>query len=140
MSGNTARRSHAQRYAELLANTPGDCDAVNRRRLKPVYHLYVIRVTDGRRDALQTYLNAGGDLDGFALPHPGATCRKHMQIWPQRRGISQFSERIAEQGLSLPMFAELTDDQIIYITEKIMQFIAKLSGGVSGNAEYCYRV
>ena len=39
-----------------------------------------------------------------------------------KKGDFPNSERIAEAGLSLPMFPELSDDQINYVVQKITDF------------------
>jgi dTDP-4-amino-4,6-dideoxygalactose transaminase len=119
---NAARRSHAQRYAELLAGAPNIVTPFHPPDVEPVYHLYVIRVTDGRRDALQTYLNTAGISTGLHYPIPVHLQKAYADLG-HKKGDFPVCELIAEQGLSLPMFAELTDDQIVYVTDMIIKFM-----------------
>ena len=41
-----------------------------------------------------------------------------------KKGDFPNSERIAEAGLSLPMFPEMTDEQINYVVGKIKEFFS----------------
>jgi dTDP-3-amino-3,4,6-trideoxy-alpha-D-glucose transaminase len=113
-----ARRRHAARYNELLAGTdvetPQD-DPLDRH----VYHLYVIRTT--RRDALLTALQADGVGAGIHYPIP-----LHRQPAYLKRGYGAVhlpeTEAASAQVLSLPIFAELTDEQIGYVTDRVRRF------------------
>lgn len=119
---NAGRRSRAAVYDECLANVPGvvtpHCAPDN----EHVYHLYVIRVTDGRRDALQTYLNEAGVSTGLHYPIPVHLQDAYADMNIER-GAFPITERLAEQGLSLPMFPELDDAQAVYVAEKIREFM-----------------
>ena len=42
-----------------------------------------------------------------------------------KKGDFPNSERIAEAGLSLPMYPEMTDEQINYVIGKIIEFFNK---------------
>lgn len=119
---NSARRSHAKLYGELLADVPHIVTPFNPPDVQPVYHLYVLRVTDGRRDALQTYLNAAGISTGLHYPIPVHLQEAYADLG-FKPGDFPVSEQLATQGLSLPMYAELTDEQVGYVTGKIKEFM-----------------
>jgi dTDP-4-amino-4,6-dideoxygalactose transaminase len=113
------RRTHASKYHELLS---GIGDIVLPQEMpyaKHVYHLFVIQTT--RRDALQKYLSKSGIGTGLHYPIP-----LHLQKCFQHLGykIGEFpvAERLATCGLSLPMFAELTDAQIEHVASSIRNF------------------
>lgn len=103
-----ARRAHAERYDRLLANSGVQTPAVMP-YARHVYHVYAIRVRD--RAALQQALNAKGIQTGIHYPVP-----VHLQpaYADPRFGAGDFpnSESAADEVLSLPMFAELSDEQI----------------------------
>ena len=95
---------------------------------KHVYHLFVIQVKDEnfevrsqKRDSLQKYLAENGIATGLHYPIPLhlQPCFKDLGY---EKGDFPVSEELAEQGLSLPMFPELTDDQLEYISGKIHKF------------------
>jgi len=132
------RRKVAARYRELLKDVeeiilPKEMDYA-----KHVYHLFVIQVRgeqsavmlrqaqqpnqrSARRDELQKYLNENGIATGLHYPVPLhlQPCFEHLGY---KKGDFPVSEQLAEQGLSLPMYPELTDEQLNYISDKIHQF------------------
>ncbi len=103
-----ARRAHARLYTKLLTGydlvTPYESPSG-----RHVYHLYVIRTP--RRDELQTYLNRYGIGTGIHYPVP-----LHLQPAYAAHGYNNVRLPVAEQAasevLSLPLYAELTDNQI----------------------------
>ncbi|MDQ3684613.1 MAG: DegT/DnrJ/EryC1/StrS family aminotransferase, partial [Acidobacteriota bacterium] len=112
---NDLRRAHARRYTTLLG------DAARRGRLvlpsempyaRHVYHLYVVQ-TD-RRDELQKRLSEAGVQTGIHYPVP-----VHLQpaysLLGYTRGDFPEAERQAARVLSLPMYPELTDEQIEHV-------------------------
>ena len=111
-----ARRRHARRYSELLAGadvtTPTE-DPLD----EHAFHLYVLR--SDRRDALLAHLIQAGVGAGIHYPVP-----LHRQ--PAYRGLPPVSlpatDLAAAQVLSLPLFPELTDEQIEYTVEQIGRF------------------
>jgi dTDP-4-amino-4,6-dideoxygalactose transaminase len=115
---NAARREHAQRYRQQLAGAdvaaPVAADYGD-----PVWHLYVIR-TQGR-DGLRKHLAERGVSTGIHYPVP-----IHLQQAYADLGYGQGSfpvtEQASDQVLSLPMYAELTPEQIAYVAEAIKEF------------------
>ncbi len=116
-----ARRRIAGLYRELLvesdvrlpAQPPG---------YHHVYHLFVIRSRS--RDALQAYLKDRGI--GTALHYPAPV---HLQPFyaegNDRRGEFPISEGLCQEILSLPMYPEMTDEQVNYVAEGIKHFAAE---------------
>ncbi|NJK78489.1 MAG: DegT/DnrJ/EryC1/StrS family aminotransferase [Chloroflexaceae bacterium] len=116
---NEARRRHAQRYNELFANTdvvyPVEMDGV-----ESVWHLYVVRVEE--REALQKYLSEQGISTGIHYPVPIHVQEAYKSLgYPE--GSFPITEQYAPQIVSLPMFAELTDEAIQYVVEHILAFV-----------------
>jgi dTDP-4-amino-4,6-dideoxygalactose transaminase len=100
---NAVRRSHAASYDEALAAAPVVRPAVAAAN-EPVWHLYVIRVAE--RDAVRAHLAAAGIETGVHYPVPVHLQPSHRSLG-YRRGDFPVSERLAEQGVSLPMYPEL---------------------------------
>jgi dTDP-4-amino-4,6-dideoxygalactose transaminase len=106
-----ARRRNAAEYGRRLAETSV---ALPRERsdVRHVYHLYVVRLQ--QRDAWRERLNEAGVQTGVHYPIP-----VHLQ--PAYRdlgyaaGAFPVSERAAAEVLSLPMFPELTAEQIAQV-------------------------
>jgi dTDP-4-amino-4,6-dideoxygalactose transaminase len=111
---NAARRAHAAAYSRRLSrrvHTP----AV-RAGVEHVFHLYVIE-TD-RRDRLQQRLSDRGVHTGIHYPVPVHLQEAYSPLG-YRRGAFAATEAAAERILSLPMYAELTGEQIEYVCEAI---------------------
>jgi dTDP-4-amino-4,6-dideoxygalactose transaminase len=102
-----ARRSHARYYDRELAgfiDTPREM-GTNRH----VYHLYVVRTPD--RDAFQQLLLEKGVHTGVHYPVPVHLQGVHLDLG-YKRGDFPVSERAAGTVVSLPMFPELTEEQL----------------------------
>jgi dTDP-4-amino-4,6-dideoxygalactose transaminase len=87
---------------------------------KAVYHLYIIRTK--KRDELQKFLAENGINTGLHYPIP-----LHLQAAYKdlnlRNGNYPITEKVAQEILSLPMFPDLTEEQIKYVSEKIKEFV-----------------
>lgn len=105
---NAARAAHAKRYNELLAGLPITLPTFPADS-ESVWHLYVIE-TD-YRDKLAEKLKASGIDTGFHYPIP-LHLQKVYESLGHKRGDFPVSERLGDRCLSLPMFPELTDEQI----------------------------
>ena len=118
------RRKAAQKYRELLADVKKIQLPMEMPYAKHVYHLFVIQVKEGgaeQRDKLAKFLNEAGIATGLHYPIP-----LHLQKCFRNLGYNDGSfpnaERLAANGISLPMFPELADEQIQYISDKIKEF------------------
>jgi dTDP-4-amino-4,6-dideoxygalactose transaminase len=116
---NEARRRHAARYNELLA----DLDVVRPyepEHVRAVYHLYVIRVD--RRDEVLRELNGRGIGAGIHYPIP-----LHLQpaykYLGYKRGDLPLTEEAADQVLSLPMYPELTEEQVQEVVGALRELV-----------------
>jgi len=100
-----ARRKHAARYDELLADLPQIRLTSN--RPGSAHHLYVIRVAD--RDSVLAKLHENGI--GAAIHYP--FCLHQMPCYEELahlRGQFPISEDWAANCLSLPLYPELPDE------------------------------
>jgi dTDP-4-amino-4,6-dideoxygalactose transaminase len=119
---NAARRKWAAMYDELLSGVPGVVTPYVADGNVPVYHLYVIRVAGGQRDALQTYLEQHGVATGLHYPVPIHLQPAYADLG-HKRGDFPISEMVASEGLSLPMYAELTEAQVEHVAARIKEFM-----------------
>ena len=117
---NESRRNNAAYYTKGLADIDGVQLPYEAESSRSVYHLYVIH-TD-RRDAMQKYLADKGIATGFHYPVP-----LHLQNAYTHMGLKEgdfpVAEKSARRLLSLPMFAELTTEQMDYVVENIKAFV-----------------
>ncbi len=114
---NAARRERAAWYAELLGDLPGLRLPSERPGFTSVYHLYVIRVLQreangsARRDSLRNHLRGLGIGSDVHYPLP-----LHRQPvfagLPTASGGLGVSEAAAQEILSLPMYPQLTREQV----------------------------
>lgn len=114
-----ARRSHAALYTELLSEIGEVAVPVEPANTTHVYHLYVLWTRD--RDALRSYLQEQGIATGIHYPIP-----IHLQPFYAgngfQRGQFPITEKLCEGIVSLPMFPEMTDEQVQYVAEKVIAF------------------
>ncbi len=110
-----ARRSHAAKYDELLAGL-----AVKTPVAMPyshhVYHIYAVRTI--QRDQLQQFLNDQGIQTGIHYPIPVHLQKAYADLGYQS-GDFPVSELAANEVLSLPMYAELSNSAIGEIAARI---------------------
>jgi dTDP-4-amino-4,6-dideoxygalactose transaminase len=116
---NEIRRKNAKKYNELLNDIDGIFTPYEADYAKHVYHLYVIRTEN--RDKLREELRSKDIATGIHYPIP-------LHLQPAYRylgfkyGDFPITEKASQEILSLPMFAELTDEQIEEIVELIKNF------------------
>jgi len=115
---NEARRRHALRYNELLKDAkviiPKEEDYA-----KHVYHLYVIRIKE--RNKMLEYLKSKGIFAGIHYPIPIHLLRAYQDLG-YKKGSFPLTEKYANEILSLPMYPELSEEQINYIAEVINSY------------------
>jgi len=118
-SWNALRRARAARYRELLASVEAS-GALKLPREMPyaehVYHLFVVQ-TDAR-DALQKHLADAGIQTGIHYPVPVHLQPAYASLG-HREGDFPRAEAQSRRVLSLPMFAELADEQIERVAEAV---------------------
>lgn len=123
------RRQVASKYRERLSSIKQLILPTEMSNVKHVYHLFVTRVNTGvtsgsKRDELQNHLKDNGIATGLHYPVPlhQQKCFEHLGY---KRGNFPVTENLAETGISLPMFPELSDQQIDYVSDKIKDFFNK---------------
>lgn len=116
------RQRVAKQYGKALAGIPGVEIPIVAKNRTHVYHLYVIR--SERRDDLKTYLSEKGVSTVLNYP-------KALPFYPAYSYLGHdskdFPQAYANQSriLSLPIFPEITDQQISYVSEQIHLFYHK---------------
>lgn len=115
---NAARRRHAQRYNALLAGSavtvPYTAD-----HNEHVFHLYAVQAD--KRDELRSWLAEWGVQTGIHYPIPIHLQPAYAHLG-YKRGDLPVCEGYAARTLSLPMYAELTDEHTEYVAQVIHSF------------------
>ncbi|MGC9069268.1 MAG: DegT/DnrJ/EryC1/StrS family aminotransferase [Thermoprotei archaeon] len=117
---NEKRRKNAKLYNELLSEFNEIILPIEASWAKHVYHLYVIRTK--RRDALREFLAKKGISTGIHYPLPVHMQKSYSRINKKTLDLS-ITELFSKEILSLPMFPELSEEEIHYISNKIKDFL-----------------
>jgi dTDP-4-amino-4,6-dideoxygalactose transaminase len=118
---NRRRREHAALYDLLLGEIPGIVSPFVREECVPIYHLYVIRVEQGSRDVLASFLQDRGVQTGIHYPQPIALTEAFVTLGQHDFPVAC---RHASQILSLPMYPEMEERQVRYVAELVAGFMA----------------
>jgi dTDP-4-amino-4,6-dideoxygalactose transaminase len=115
---NELRRSRAERYAHALAGA-----GLVLPRAEPwaehAWHLYVVR--SPARDSLRSALGEAGVATGLHYPAP-VHLQDALAALGHREGDFPAAEAWSREGLSLPMFAELEDEEIDRVAAAAARF------------------
>lgn len=127
---NKSRRTAAEKYSKALeghrnivvptlvhtcGQTETDCDC-------HVFHQYTLRITNGQRDALVKHF---ADLQipcGVYYPIPLHRQKAYLDV-RYREEDFPVTNQLVQEVISLPMHTELDDEQILFITSTILNFI-----------------
>ncbi len=115
---NEKRRQSAALYDELLVNLPVKRPKIETNNVS-TYHQYTIRAP--RRDDLQKYLKEHGIGSMIYYPVP-LHLQKCFSSLGYRQGDLPISEKLCKEVISLPIYPELTEEQIEYVAEQIKSF------------------
>ncbi len=116
---NVKRREHAKKYREQLEGCGDVRFFETREDAEHIYHLFVVRTP--RRDALQKHLKSKGIDTGIHYPIP-IHLLEAMRGFGWKRGSFPVAEKLAQEILSLPMYPELTEEQIGEVSLAIGDF------------------
>ena len=118
-SWTEGRRRNADLYRERLAGS-GAGLPVARPEARHIYNQFVVRST--KRDGLREHLTAAGVGTEIYYPKP-------MHVQPcfdalgYKDGDFPVSEAAARETLALPIYPELTRDQVAYVADRVREFI-----------------
>lgn len=115
---NAKRHSRAELYRKHLTGKPGITLFTEHPGRTQNYHLFVVRVQN--RDEVQKKLAAKGIATGIHYPIPIHLQKAYADRKDWKKGSFPVSEKLADEILSLPMFAELTDGQVEEVCEGLV--------------------
>ena len=119
---NDSRRSAARFYSDALEGvgdlrTPPVPEGSN-----PVWHLYVIRTADP--EGLQSFLGERGVATGRHYPEPPHLSVAYAGLGHEP-GAFPIAEAISREGLSLPMYPGISEQQLAHVAETISAYFAR---------------
>jgi dTDP-4-amino-4,6-dideoxygalactose transaminase len=121
---HAGRQKNAALYRELLAGTNVGLP-VARPEARHIYNQFVVRTP--RRDALKQHLADSGIGNEVYYPRP-----LHLQecfaALGRKDGDFPISEAAAKETLALPIYPELTGEQIAYVSAKIHDLLGPRAG------------
>ena len=119
---NEGRNKNASLYNKLLGGVDGVVTPEKADYAKHVYHIYAVRTK--KRDEMISFLAQKDVLCGIHYPVPLHLQEAYKSLG-YKKGDFPIAEKCAEEIVSLPMFAELTGEQIKKVASEIKIFLEK---------------
>jgi UDP-2-acetamido-2-deoxy-ribo-hexuluronate aminotransferase len=122
-SYNKARQEAARKYSAILNQNPNivapticeNCDC-------HVFHQYVIRITNGKRDGLLEHLQGKGIPCAIYYPIPLHSQKAYADARYKEEDFL-VTNQLCKEVIALPMHTELDDEQIEFITNSVLEFV-----------------
>ena len=117
----TRRQAITSRYLAGLADVDGVTLPTQRPGADPVWHLFPLRVEEGRRRALFEHLR--GEEIGVQVNYIPVYWQPWFADRGYRRGMCPVAERYYAQEISLPLYPDLTDTDVDRVIDAIRAFL-----------------
>jgi len=114
--GNESRRAHARAYSQNLAEIAELVLPNEAEYARHVYHLYVVRLQN--RDRILQEMAQRGIACGIHYPIP-VHLQEAYRFLGHKKGSFPVAERCADEFLSLPLYPELTAEQIGIVAREL---------------------
>ncbi len=118
-----SRRNIAERYNKKLKSTPLVLPYEDKQG-RHVYHLFVVRVPKGKRDALRAWLKRAGIPSMVHYDCP-VHLQPAMQPIRQKKLHLPVTNRLSREILSLPLFPEMKTTEVDRVCLAIQNFYKK---------------
>ncbi|CAA0188895.1 DegT/DnrJ/EryC1/StrS aminotransferase family protein [Tenacibaculum maritimum] len=117
-----ARRKAAGYYTNAFKNNPHIITPITSSFTSHVFHQYTLRITNGKRNELHQYLLENNIPNAIYYPVP-----LHAQKAYQDKRYTEtnfpVTNQLIDEVISLPMHTELHEDQLMFITKTVLDFI-----------------
>ncbi|CAA0161155.1 DegT/DnrJ/EryC1/StrS family aminotransferase [Tenacibaculum maritimum] len=117
-----ARRKAADYYTNAFKDNPHIITPVTSSFTSHVFHQYTLRITNGKRNELHQYLLEKNIPNAIYYPVP-----LHAQKAYQDKRYTEtnfpVTNQLIDEVISLPMHTELDEDQLMFITKTVLDFI-----------------
>jgi UDP-2-acetamido-2-deoxy-ribo-hexuluronate aminotransferase len=121
---NSARKAVADYYDEAFAGCSDIVVPVREKYSSHIFHQYTVRIKNGLRDDLKKYLEENKIPSMIYYPGP-----LHMQEAYLYLGYKEsdfpVTNALCKEVLSLPVHTEMEQDQLEYITRKVLNFFER---------------
>lgn len=117
------REKFAKQYIELLSDVEQIKLPVIREGNTPVY--YVMEIKAEKRDELNAYLkeNGIGTCIYYPIPLHLQNCFRYLGY---REGDFPVAEKLCKSVLALPIYPEITEDEVSFVCDTIKEFYKKI--------------
>ena len=119
-----ARNFAANYYNNAFATTDRITTPITADFTNHVFHQYTLVLNGVNRDELQKHLSAKGISNAVYYPVP-LHQQKAYRDERYKDGSFPIAEKLAANVMSLPIHTELTDEQLKYITDAVLEFVNK---------------
>jgi dTDP-4-amino-4,6-dideoxygalactose transaminase len=89
----------------------------------PVYHLYTLRTP--RRYELKSFLEGKGVGVGLNYEIPIHLQPIYKQTYGYKEGMLPVTEKLCKEVIAIPMFADITSEQIKYVADCLKEFYSR---------------
>jgi dTDP-4-amino-4,6-dideoxygalactose transaminase len=120
---NKARQEAARKYSLALSQNqniwaPFICDSCDCH----VFHQYVIRILNGKRDGLLAHLQEKGIPCAIYYPIPLHSQKAYADTRYKEEDFP-VTNQLVKEVIALPMHTELDDEQIKFITDTVLEYV-----------------
>lgn len=120
---NKARQDAARKYSALLSVNsniwaPTICESCDCH----VFHQYVIRILNGKRDGLLEHLQGKGIPCAIYYPIPLHSQKAYADSRYKEEDFP-VTNQLCKEVIALPMHTELDDEQIKFITDSVLEYV-----------------
>lgn len=120
---NSARQDAARKYSLALGINknivaPTICESCDCH----VFHQYVIRITNGKRDGLLAHLQEKGIPCAIYYPIPLHSQKAYTDVRYKEEDFP-VTNQLCKEVIALPMHTELDDEQIKFITDTVLEYL-----------------
>ena len=123
---NEQRRAVAKLYNKNLEDIKNiTLPPMGDKDITPVFHLYAVRCS--KRDELAEYLNKNGIEAGVHYPVPIHLQPIYKQLYGFKGGEFPVSEALANEMISLPIFPDMSEDEVRWVSEEVRTFYSRSS-------------
>lgn len=119
---NTNRTKIAKYYNDNLADCKGVVTPVVKENVTPVWHQYAFKCD--KKDEMGEFLASKGVGSAAFYPVP-LHLQKAFSYLGYQNGDLPIAEKLSTQTVCLPIFPELTEDELNYVVESVKEFFNK---------------
>lgn len=118
---STARNKAAAYYDKAFANHANIATPARFEKSTHVFHQYTLKASNFDREKLIAFLTEKNIPAKVYYPVP-LHLQKAYNLNGYKKGDFPVAEKLCDEVFSLPMHTELSDEQLQYITENVLQF------------------